>query len=85
MVEKFEAGKWYKSSFGECPFFIESVDGARVTMSSWDSFERRVRSDVIEPEKIRQGYYNDFREVSQDELERLSGDFREKIEFFKRE
>lgn len=85
MVEKFEAGKWYKDIFSreECPFFIEKVNGRKVTMLFWDSFEGRARRDIIEPNKIRPGYYHDFREVSKDELSEMIRSYGSEMKFLK--
>jgi hypothetical protein len=49
-----------------------------------DIWTKQSRTDVIEPNKIS-GYYSRFREVSQDELERLRRDYQGKIDFFRKD
>ena len=72
MVEKFEAGKFYKSRERDVPFYISEVNGDEVVMeavpNSWETEPSRYR---IKPLEIRTNYFSDFVEVSREEIEKL--------------
>jgi len=78
MVEKFEAGKFYRCRETKIPFYVESVSGDEVTIESSDG-----KIFTIVPEKIRPGYYHAFTEVPLERIETLISDMESGIDFLK--
>ena len=83
MVNKFEAGKFYKSNFGNMPFYVRQINGEEVLIEQPADSIFPERISTINPNKIRKHYYSGFREVSKEEVENLVKRLVNNSEFFR--